>query len=44
VNRNLGTALAATGSREEAIGYLRRAVQLAPDNQYARKELELLLR
>jgi len=43
-NRNLGTALAALGNREEAISYLRRATQLAPDNQYARKELEALLR
>ena len=29
-NRNLGTALAAMGNREEAISYLQRAVQLAP--------------
>jgi tetratricopeptide (TPR) repeat protein len=43
-NRNLGTALAALGNREEALTYLRRAVQLAPDNQYARRELEALLR
>ena len=31
-NRNLGTALAASGHAAEAIGYLRRAVQLAPGN------------
>jgi spermidine synthase len=39
-NRNLGTALAATGHVEEAITYLSRAVQLAPDNQFAQKELQ----
>jgi tetratricopeptide (TPR) repeat protein len=43
-NRNLGTALAAMGNVQEAIGYLRRAVQLAPGNVFARKELEALLR
>jgi spermidine synthase len=43
-NRNLGTALAAMGNPQEAIGYLQRAVQLAPDNVFARKELEALLR
>ena len=31
-NRNLGTALAASGHVAESIGYLRRAVQLAPGN------------
>src|SRR4029077_3160725 len=31
-NRNLGTALAATGHTEEAIGYLEKAVTLAPGN------------
>jgi len=39
-NRNLGTALAAMGNVEEAITYLSRAVQLAPNNEFARKELE----
>jgi tetratricopeptide (TPR) repeat protein len=39
-NRNLGTALAAKGNVEEAITYLSRAVQLAPNNQFARRELE----
>ena len=39
-NRNLGTALAAMGNVEEAIPYLQRAVQLAPGNEFARKELE----
>ncbi len=39
-NRNLGTALAAMGNVEEAITYLQRAVQLAPNNEYAKKELE----
>jgi spermidine synthase len=39
-NRNLGTALAATGHVEEAITYLSRAVQLAPGNAFARKELD----
>ena len=38
-NRNLGTALAATGHASEAIAYLRRAVQLAPDNGGAQYEL-----
>ncbi len=39
-NRNLGTALMAMGNVEEAITYLQRAVRLAPDNAFARKELE----
>jgi spermidine synthase len=39
-NRNLGTALVAMGNVEEAIIYLQRAVRLAPDNAFARKELE----
>jgi spermidine synthase len=39
-NRNLGTALAAMGNVEEAITYLQRAVRLAPQNEFARKELD----
>ncbi len=39
-NRNLGTALAAMGNVEEAITYLQRAVRLAPQNDFARKELD----
>jgi tetratricopeptide (TPR) repeat protein len=39
-NRNLGTALAAMGNVEEAITYLQRAVQLAPNNEFAKKELD----
>ena len=39
-NRNLGTALAAMGNVEEALTYLQRAVQLAPNNEFAKKELE----
>jgi spermidine synthase len=39
-NRNLGTALIAMGNVEEAITYLQRAVQLAPNNEFAKKELE----
>jgi spermidine synthase len=43
-NRNLGTALAAAGHTREAIGYLERAVALAPGNEFARRELEGLRR
>jgi tetratricopeptide (TPR) repeat protein len=44
-NRNLGTALAATGHVPDAIEHLRRAAQLAPDNGGAQYELgNLLLR
>jgi spermidine synthase len=39
-NRNLGTALAASGHTEEALRYLERAVTLAPGNEFARRELE----
>jgi spermidine synthase len=39
-NRNLGTALAATGRSREAIEYLEKALTLAPGNDYARQELE----
>ena len=39
-NRNLGTALAATGHTQEAIEYLERAVTLAPGNDFARRELD----
>jgi spermidine synthase len=39
-NRNLGTALAATGHTQEAIEYLEKAVTLAPGNDFARRELE----
>jgi spermidine synthase len=39
-NRNLGTALAATGHTREAIEYLEKALTLAPGNDYARQELE----
>jgi tetratricopeptide (TPR) repeat protein len=39
-NRNLGTALAATGHLQEAIEYLEKAVTLAPANEFARRELE----
>jgi spermidine synthase len=39
-NRNLGTALSATGHTQEAIEYLQRAVTLAPGNEFARRELE----
>ena len=39
-NRNLGTALAASGHAAEAIGYLRRAVQLAPGNGGAQSSSE----
>ena len=39
-NRNLGTALASTGHVKEAIEYLQRAVELAPGNEFAQKELE----
>jgi tetratricopeptide (TPR) repeat protein len=42
-NRNLGTALAASGHVAESIGYLRRAVQLAPGNGGAQYELGTLL-
>ena len=42
-NRNLGTALAASGHVAESIGYLRRAVQLAPGNGGAQYELGALL-
>jgi spermidine synthase len=39
-NRNLGTALAATGHTREAIEYLEKALALAPGNDFARRELE----
>lgn len=39
-NRNLGTALSATGHTQEAIEYLQRAVTLAPGNEFARRELD----
>ena len=39
-NRNLGTALAASGHLQEAIEYLEKAVTLAPDNDFARRELD----
>jgi spermidine synthase len=42
-NRNLGTALAATGHVPDAIDHLRRAIQLAPDNGGAQYELGNLL-
>jgi tetratricopeptide (TPR) repeat protein len=42
-NRNLGTALAATGHVPEAIERLRRATELAPDNGGAQYELGNLL-
>ncbi len=42
-NRNLGTALAATGHVRDAIDHLRRAIQLAPDNGGAQYELGNLL-
>ena len=42
-NRNLGTALAATGHVPEAIEQLRRATELAPDNGGAHYELGNLL-
>ncbi len=40
-NRNLGTALAAMGNVEEAITYLQRAVQLAPGNEFAKRNSKL---
>jgi spermidine synthase len=42
-NRNLGSALAATGHRAEAVEYLQRAVTLAPENGGAHYELGNLL-
>jgi len=39
-NRNLGTALAASGHAREAIEYLEKALTLAPGNDFARRELE----
>jgi spermidine synthase len=39
-NRNLGSALAATGHTREAIEYLEKAVALAPGNEFARRELD----
>jgi spermidine synthase len=39
-NRNLGTALSATGHTQEAIEYLQRAVTLAPGNEFVRRELD----
>jgi tetratricopeptide (TPR) repeat protein len=40
---NWGTALQSEGRQEEAIPYLRRAVQLNPDNPYARNNLAVAL-